>query len=779
MVSNKRRLVCMKHRNINLDELNTSQLEAVRHFEGPILVLAGAGSGKTRVLTTRIAHLIRSKGVSPQSILAVTFTNKAAKEMRGRVHGLLGEAPDGMWMGTFHGLGARFLRRHGKMLGWDPRFSIFNAEDSTRVVKAVSKSIGLDTARWSTKVIAHKLSDLKSKLVSPQQFLEENGDSFDIFERKIGEIFPKYQNALKEQNAFDFDDLLVKPVEILESNEKLLRVYQDRFKFILVDEFQDTNHAQFQFLRLLAQGHRNLMVVGDDDQSIYGWRGADVRNILEFEETLGGAKLVRLEQNYRSSGAILAAANAVIKENRQRKGKTLYTEKPQGEGITLVATDGEKEEARWIADRIESALVGEQSVTASDIAILYRTNAQSRVFEQVFGRRGLPFQIISGMRFYERREIRDVLAYLRLISNPMDGVAFDRVVNYPRRGIGKKTLETLRAWSLENGTSLLESSVQAEGISGIRPRGAASLADFSRFIQKYSSIAHSTHVGELLSLLVEELKIFRDLEREGIDGEDRANNVRELIAGAHDFRLELISELDVNLEDGFSELDLFLQEVALMTDVDKHDASVERITLMSLHSAKGLEFPFIFISGLEEGLFPLYRTQESEAELEEERRLFYVGITRAQSRLFLTYARSRRRAGEMVYGSQSSFLRGIPDFLLKKEGYSAVTVNSKYRAILDGDGVQGYGGEANDLSRRNGAKHAKDVDQECDFSEDQEFNQDLPRLAIGERVLHDEFGSGVIHSVSGFGRDLKVEVIFETIGIKKLLARYARLEKDY
>ncbi|HIF38075.1 MAG TPA: ATP-dependent DNA helicase PcrA, partial [Gemmatimonadetes bacterium] len=638
MVSRQRRLVGMKRRNINLDELNTSQLEAVSHFEGPILVLAGAGSGKTRVLTTRIAHLIRDRGISPQSILAVTFTNKAAKEMRDRVHSLLGGAPDGMWMGTFHGLGARFLRQHGTMLGWDARFSIFNAEDSTRVVKTVSNSIGLDTARWSTKVIAHKLSDLKSRLVSPQQYLEENGDSFDIFEKKIGEIFPKYQAALKEQNAFDFDDLLVKPVEILESNEKLLQVYQDRFKFLLVDEFQDTNHAQFQFLRLLAQGHRNLMVVGDDDQSIYGWRGADVRNILEFEQTLGGAKLVRLEQNYRSSGAILAAANAVIKGNRQRKGKTLYTDKPLGESITLVATDGEKEEARWIADRIESALVGEHSVTASDIAILYRTNAQSRVFEQVFGRRGLPFQIISGIRFYERREIRDVLAYLRLISNPMDGVAFERVVNYPRRGIGKKTLENLRTWSLENGTSLLESSAQAEGISGIRARGAASLAEFARFIQKYSSIAHSTHVGELLSLLVEELKIFRDLEREGIEGEDRANNVRELIAGAHDFRVELISELDVNLEDGFSELDLFLQEVALMTDLDKYDASVERITLMSLHSAKGLEFPFVFISGLEEGLFPLYRAQESEAESEEERRLFYVGITRAQARLFLTYA---------------------------------------------------------------------------------------------------------------------------------------------
>ncbi len=779
MVSRQRRLVGMKRRNINLDELNTSQLEAVSHFEGPILVLAGAGSGKTRVLTTRIAHLIRDRGISPQSILAVTFTNKAAKEMRDRVHSLLGGAPDGMWMGTFHGLGARFLRQHGTMLGWDARFSIFNAEDSTRVVKTVSNSIGLDTARWSTKVIAHKLSDLKSRLVSPQQYLEENGDSFDIFEKKIGEIFPKYQAALKEQNAFDFDDLLVKPVEILESNEKLLQVYQDRFKFLLVDEFQDTNHAQFQFLRLLAQGHRNLMVVGDDDQSIYGWRGADVRNILEFEQTLGGAKLVRLEQNYRSSGAILAAANAVIKGNRQRKGKTLYTDKPLGESITLVATDGEKEEARWIADRIESALVGEHSVAASDIAILYRTNAQSRVFEQVFGRRGLPFQIISGIRFYERREIRDVLAYLRLISNPMDGVAFERVVNYPRRGIGKKTLENLRTWSLENGTSLLESSAQAEGISGIRARGAASLAEFARFIQKYSSIAHSTHVGELLSLLVEELKIFRDLEREGIEGEDRANNVRELIAGAHDFRVELISELDVNLEDGFSELDLFLQEVALMTDLDKYDASVERITLMSLHSAKGLEFPFVFISGLEEGLFPLYRAQESEAESEEERRLFYVGITRAQARLFLTYARSRRRAGEMVYGSQSSFLRGIPEFLLKREGYSAVTFNSEYRVRLDDGSIEGVREKSIDFSRKNIAKYAKNTDQDYDFSEDQEFNQDLPRLAKGERVLHDEFGSGVIHSVSGFGRDLKVEVIFETIGVKKLLVRYARLKKDY
>jgi len=768
----------MKPSSVNLDRLNPNQLKAVKHFEGPILVLAGAGSGKTRVLTTRVAHLI-SQGISPLSILAVTFTNKAAEEMRSRVRTLLNEDPHGMWLGTFHALGARFLRQHGSLLGWTSQFSIYNTQDSVRLVKAISKAIGLDSSRWSPKALVHGISDLKSQLISPQDFLEEQNDGHDMFKRKIADIYPKYQSALKEQNAFDFDDLLVKPLEMLHANQRILDNYQSRFEFILVDEFQDTNKAQFEFLRLLSQKHKNLMVVGDDDQSIYGWRGADVKNILEFEQHFCDSQVVKLEQNYRSSGSILATANAVIQENAKRKGKTLYTEKPSGERITLVATPGEIDEARWIADRIEMFLMTGKESTASNIAVLYRTNAQARTFEEVFRRKGLPYQIIGGVRFYERREIQDVLGYLRLISNPKDQVAFERIVNYPRRGIGGKSLERLKDWALSNETGLLESTIEAKNIPGMPKRGAASLVEFGTLIQKYSSIAFSTPIGELLGLLVEELDVFSALGIEGPEGEDRANNVRELIAGAHDFMANRVPGSDELINDGFSELDLFLQEVALIIDIDNHDVSSEKITLMTLHSAKGLEFPTVFISGLEEGLFPLHRAYDTIDELEEERRLFYVGITRAQDRLLLTRAGRRRRAGEIVHASASTFLKAIPKSLVNRSGN--LMDGGKPELHLRSSAVRSAAAEArkNRIFGAGVTENEDYVTEEQEFVEDQEFNQDLPRLVEGERVVHDKFGSGVVRSVSGFGRDLKVAVYFDGAGEKKLLARYAGLKKDY
>ena len=403
-----------------LEELNPEQREAVDHFEGPLLVLAGAGSGKTRVLTTRIAHLIHERGVPPDRILAVTFTNKAAGELRDRISRLLGEAPKGMWTGTFHALGARILRRHAPLLGWSNTFTIFDAEQSLRLIKRTTEDVGLDTRRWSAKAIRSHLSSAKNQLIGPQQFVEENADGFDAFARNVAKVYPAYQQSLRAQNAFDFDDLLVKPVELFESNTELLAVYRSRFHFLLVDEYQDTNRAQFRFVELLASEHRNLMVVGDDDQSIYGWRGADIRNILDFETAFSGAHTVRLEQNYRSTEVILSAANAVIAENVDRKGKTLRTHRMGGERITLVTTSGETDEARWIADQIEARLSEGPGLTYREMAILYRTNAQSRALEDVFRRRGLPYQIVGGVRFYERREIQDVLAYLRLTSNPLD-----------------------------------------------------------------------------------------------------------------------------------------------------------------------------------------------------------------------------------------------------------------------------------------------------------------------------------------------------------------------
>ena len=748
-----------------LKQLNQEQREAVDHFEGPLLVLAGAGSGKTRVLTTRIAHLIHERGVPPDRILAVTFTNKAAGELRERISGLLGEAPKGMWTGTFHALGARILRRHAPLLGWSNTFTIFDAEQNLRLIKRTTEDVGLDTRRWSPKAIRGHLSSAKNQLIGPQQFVEENAEGFDAFARKVAQVYPAYQKSLRAQNAFDFDDLLVKPVELFESDAELLEDYRNRFQFLLVDEYQDTNRAQFRFVELLASEHRNLMVVGDDDQSIYGWRGADIRNILDFETAFPGAHTVRLEQNYRSTEVILSAANAVIAENVDRKGKTLRTDRMGGEQITLVTTSSETDEARWIADQIEAGVSEGPGRPYREMSILYRTNAQSRALEDVFRRRGLPYQIVGGVRFYERREIQDVLAYLRLISNPLDAGAFERVVNYPRRGVGNTSLERLSAWARGEGISLLEAAARADEAPEVPTGGTRGLLAFAALVQMHSALASQMRVGELLGNLVEELDLFRHLADEGPEGEDRADNVRELIAGALDYNAELLEELEGETLDHFTELDLFLQQVALVADVDHHDPDADAVTLMTLHNAKGLEFPVVFISGLEDGLFPLARAYDDPSELEEERRLFYVGITRAQDKLHLTHARHRRRAGEVMHGRLSPFVDAIPTGLVEKIATAVVSEGTEYggrRAVRPDPGRSIDLGLSND-----------------DLGFDAGFNQDLPRFVKGEAVLHETFGSGTVGEVTGFGRDLKVTVHFESVGTKRLLVRYAGLRRDF
>ena len=447
--------------------LNPEQLEAASHFEGPLLVLAGAGSGKTRVLTARVSHLISEHGVPPARILAVTFTNKAAGEMRDRITRLLGAEPSGMWVGTFHSVGARLLRRHADRLGWERSFSIFASDQSLRLVKNVQDSIGLDPKRWSPKAIRAEISNAKNQLVDGDTFAKDTEGSFDLFLRTVGSVFTEYQRALKDQNAFDFDDLLMKPVQLFEDYPDLLDRYRERFSFILVDEYQDTNRAQFRFVELLAQGHENLMVVGDPDQSIYAWRGADIRNILDFEVAFPGALVVALEVNYRSSERILDAANAVIVENVNRPDKTLRTDRTGGEKITLVETFDESDEARWIVGEIETRIRETPGLSYNGCAVLYRTNAQARALEDAFRREGVPYQVVGGVRFYERREIQDVLAYLRLISNPKDAVAFGRVVNYPRRAVGLTTQEHVARWAAEQGLTLLEASARADEIPDV------------------------------------------------------------------------------------------------------------------------------------------------------------------------------------------------------------------------------------------------------------------------------------------------------------------------
>jgi DNA helicase-2/ATP-dependent DNA helicase PcrA len=747
----------------HLRGLNPEQREAAQHFEGPLLVLAGAGSGKTRVLTSRVCHLIREHGVAPGRILAVTFTNKAAGEMRERIARMLGGEPAGLWMGTFHAVGARILRRHADRLGWERSFAIFDQDQSVRLVKRVEEQVGLDPKRWNPKALRAEISNAKNLLVSAEAFAAQHEGSFDLLVRAVAKVFPAYQKALREQNAFDFDDLLQKPVELLQENPALLGGYRERFAFVLVDEYQDTNRAQFRFLELLAREHGNLMVVGDDDQSIYGWRGADIRNILDFEATFPGARVVRLERNYRSTSKILDAANTVIAENVNRKGKTLRTEREGGEPLTLVECYDEADEARWIVADLKARFQENPTLRHRSFAVLYRTNAQARALEDAFRREGVPYQVVGSVRFYERREIQDVLAYLRLVSNPRDAVAFERVVNYPRRGIGDTSQERLAAWASLEGISLLDAAARASEAPDIPAGSARGLESFAALVRRYSARAAQVRVGVLLEELVQELDLERHLLEEGPEGEDRARNVAELVAGALDFDASFLDAMGAEEMDGFTELDLFLQQVALVADVDRLDPDADAAVLMTLHNAKGLEFPVVYIAGLEDGLFPLARAYDDPATLEEERRLFYVGITRAQDKLNLTWARQRRRAGDFTHGTLSSFVDAIPPALREERMSERLRLAA---AFLPHRG-RGRPGTRETLT------DAYDTDPDAGL------NQDTPRYVKGERVVHPSFGSGAVVEVTGFGRDMKVTVEFEEGGRRKLLVRYANLERDW
>jgi len=740
--------------------LNPEQSLAVQHFEGPILVLAGAGSGKTRVLTSRIAHLVTQHGLPPDRVFAVTFTNKAAGEMRARISEMLGGDPRGMWVGTFHALGARMLRREAPTLGIERNFTIHDADQTLRMVKRIQDRLDIDPKRWNPKRIRNAISSAKNALIDPAAFAEQHSEGFDAFQRQVAKVYPLYQTDLRSQDVLDFDDLLVEPVRLLRDHEDARARWQNRFSFVLVDEYQDTNRAQFEFLELLAGTRANLMVVGDDDQSIYGWRGADISNILDFERRWPGAKVVRLEQNYRSTGTILDAANAVIAENQMRKGKVLRTDRAAGETITVIETADETDEGKTIVVELEREVASHSSaLTYSSFAILYRTNAQARAVEDAFRKRGIPYQVVGGVRFYERREIQDLLGYLRLISNPRDREAFDRVVNYPRRGIGGKSHERLVQWAELNGITALEAAARADEVPEIGAAASRSLTRFAELIAEFSARAEGEGVGELLDALIEELGLLMRLREEGPEGDDRAENVRELIASAADFEADRGEDGET---DGFSDLDLFLQQVALVAEVDRHDPDADSVTLMTLHNAKGLEFPVVFVTGLEDGLFPLSRAYDDPATLEEERRLFYVGITRAERKLYLTWARQRRRGGEWLAGIASPFLSPIPDALLTRRRSARLGP----RSTASSQSIR-FGHD------RGGARPLSD-DSDSDF----DFDQDGPQFRAGERVMHGTFGGGAIRTVEGMGNDARVTVVFDSVGPKKLLIRYAGLTRE-
>jgi DNA helicase-2/ATP-dependent DNA helicase PcrA len=761
-----------------LDRLNPEQRIAAEHFEGPLLVLAGAGSGKTRVLTSRIANLIEEHGVAPESILALTFTNKAAGEMRERIHKLLGRDPGGMWSGTFHAIGARILRQNATRLGWSPSFAIYDADDSERVIKRVLKDeLQLDLKRWTPRAVKGAISAAKNELTGVQEYQEQAADPFA---RVVAQVYERYQRILRDANAFDFDDLLVKPVELLRAFPGVLQRYQERFHFILVDEYQDTNRAQYVFLRAISGEQANLFVVGDDDQSIYGWRGADIRNILDFEKDFPAASLVRLEENYRSTQRILSAANRVIAENVRRKGKTLRTARDEGELLTLVEVSDEADESEWIALEIRSRLAREAARTARDFVILYRTNAQSRALEEALRREGLPYRIVGGQRFYERREVKDALAYLRLIAGPRDDEAFLRIVNVPRRGIGDASIARLAEWSREQGVPLLAAAAQAAEIPTLRGGATRALPEMAALIQKLAALADgSIALDELLRMAVQESGLMESLHEEGAEGEERIENVEELIAGAAELQ-HRIDEGDPEILQDIEEaglvrpIDLFLTRVALVTDADQRDPEAEAVSLMTLHNAKGLEYPFVFLAGMEDGLFPLSRVFDEPEQLEEERRLFYVGITRAQEKLYLTYARRRRRGREWMDSLPSSFLESIPKELLEIKRSERIeerfTPRRPWREAT-------FGTPARRRERLGLEPRFEPADEshQVDYAD----SQDPPRLIKGARVRHPQFGSGTVLELSGFGLDLRATIDFASVGPKKVVVRYANLQSDW
>ncbi len=752
-----------------LARLNPAQREAATHFEGPILVLAGAGSGKTRVLTTRIARLIEEHGVDPRHILAVTFTNKAAGEMRERVARLLGEEPAGMWAGTFHSIGARILRHEARYVGRGASFTIYDEEDSLAATKRAMERLNISTKQYSPKAIRAAISDAKNALVSVKEYTSL---AMDPLSRAAAQVYAELERVLREGNAADFDDLLVLPVRLFQENPDRLAAYRERFKFILVDEYQDTNRAQYQFIKLLGSEHGNVLVVGDDDQSIYGWRGADIRNILDFEKDFPDAKVVRLEENYRSTPQVLELANEVIRANKSRRGKTLRATREGGEKVVAVACADERDEGDFVAGEILDRRRLPGGAALRDFAILYRTNSQSRAMEEALRKRGIPYRIVGAVRFYDRREIRDLMAYLKLIANPADDEAFRRAVAVPRRGLGDTTIDRLAESARDEGIPLLAAASRSDMLESLRPAARNALLGFATLIRRYRERAANSAVDELLRDLVEEIHFVEHLKREGPDSADRLENVRELITSAAETVVDEGGEL------GLTPLDSFLQRASLVSGIDKLDPDADAVTMMTLHNAKGLEFPVVFITGLEDGLFPLSRSYDDPEMLEEERRLFYVGITRAERRLYLSHARSRRRNGEEMVSMPSSFLRPIPEEMLEQRATPRLRGSASMSWLGSsslGGRTAGFGSTA--ASRRSGTpvRRSKSWDPDVDVS------QDAPAFVAGERVKHPRFGAGTIIDVSGAGRDAKVTVDFddEDVGEKRLVIAYAGLERGW
>ena len=738
------------------DSLNPMQRQAVFHTEGPLLILAGAGSGKTRVLTHRIAYLIQEKEVNPWNILAITFTNKAAQEMRERVDRIAGFGSDAIWVSTFHSTCARILRRHIDNLGYDTNFTIYDTDDQKSVIKDVCRRLNVDTKIFKERALLSQISHAKDNLITPDQM--EMDAAGDFNQKKTAMVYREYQAALRKNNALDFDDLIVKTVELFQNCDRVLEYYQERFKYIMVDEYQDTNYAQFKFVSLLASRYENLCVVGDDDQSIYKFRGANIENILGYERVFPNAAVIRLEQNYRSTQNILNAANHVIANNAERKEKTLWTENEEGPKIHFRQFMNGFEEAEYIAGEISKAH-REGLCQYRDCAILYRTNAQSRLFEEKFINANIPYKIVGGVNFYARKEIKDLLCYLKTVDNARDDLAVQRIINVPKRGIGATTLGRVQDYADKMGISLYEALRVAEEVPSIG-RSLSKIDGFVTFIQMLKSKAQAYTVEDLLKEIIELTGYVKELEAEDTEeARARIENIDELISKTVTYQQTMEEQ------DQPATLAGFLEEVALVADIDTVDPEQDYVLLMTLHSAKGLEFPRVFMAGMETGIFPSYMSINygDGSELEEERRLCYVGITRAMKELTMTCARQRMVRGETQYNKVSQFVQEIPRDLVDL-GHTIQEKKPKMEQVFSSDSQY---------------SQMKQIFQTRAYKP-KEFKvtkADALDYQVGDTVRHMKFGVGIVKAIAEGGRDYEVTVDFDKVGVKKMFASFAKLKK--
>ena len=763
------------------DKLNEPQREAVYHTDGPLLILAGAGSGKTRVLTHRIAYLIGERGVNAWNILAITFTNKAAEEMRQRVDNLVGFGAESVWVSTFHSACVRILRRFIDRLGYENHFTIYDTDDQKTLIKEVCRKVDVDTKVFKERSLLSAISSAKNEMILPDEFELNAGG--DFAKMKIAKVYREYETQMRANNALDFDDLLVKTVQLLQTQPDVLESYQERFRYIMVDEYQDTNTVQFQLVSLLAGKYKNLCVVGDDDQSIYKFRGANIRNILDFEHEFPDAKVIKLEQNYRSTGNILNAANSVIANNRGRKEKSLWTENGEGELIRLRQFDTAFDEADFIGEDIKNAV--RQGGSYNDSAVLYRTNAQSRLLEEKFIAMNIPYKIVGGVNFYARREIKDLLAYLKTIDNGRDDVAVRRIINVPKRGIGLTTINRIQESATERGIGFYEALLAPELIAGVG-RSATKLDSFAALIEYFKTLAEEMNITDLLQEVIEKTGYIESLENEDKEeAKTRKENIDELISKAATY------EESCQDKDEKATLSGFLEEVALVADIDSLDEDQEYVVLMTLHSAKGLEFPRVYLAGMEDGLFPGYMSINAgdREELEEERRLCYVGITRAEQELTLTSARRRMVHGETQYNPMSRFVKEIPRELLDT-GNKKFTQETEmpaqqntYARAREAFRAQAFAGALGGMTPAKNQGAGKSLTGSQALASLQKGSQLAAGgngplgYEVGDRVRHVKFGEGTVTDIKEGGRDHEVTIEFDSVGTRKMFAKFAKLVK--